>query len=111
MRKEEFERRASDMKMRALAQQNRQSEGPSGTPARNLRRSGAQDDSPKAGLSPEIEVQALRERVKDLESENLRLRQQLAAIANRTPPSSQSSTDSIREQRHNFFKYSNVRRY
>jgi hypothetical protein len=104
MRKEEFERRAAEMKARMLAQRNRQAEEPSATPVRKSR-------GRVAPQSPEVEVQALQKRVKELEAENLRLRRQLATIANRVTPSSQSSADSVREQQHNFFKYSNVRRY
>ena len=109
MRKEEFERRAAEMKARMLAQRNRQAEEPSATSVRKSRTKG-QENRRTATQSPEIEVQALQKRVKELEAENLRLRQQLATMANRVP-SSQPSTDSVREQQHNFFKYSNVRRY
>jgi hypothetical protein len=110
MRKEEFERRAAEMKARMLAQRNRQAEEPSSTPVRKSRTKG-QDDRRTATQSPNIEVQALQKRVKELEAENLRLRRQLATMANRVTPSSQSSADSVREQQHNFFKCSNVRRY
>jgi hypothetical protein len=110
MRKEEFERRAAEMKARMLAQRNRQAEEPSATSVRKSRTKG-QEDHRTATNTPEIEVQALQKRVKELEAENLRLRQQLAAMANRVTPSSQSTADSVREQQHNFFKYSNVRRY
>jgi hypothetical protein len=111
MRKEEFERRAAEMKARMLAQRNRKTEAPSVTSVRKSRIKASQEDSRAAIESSEIEAQALRKRVKELEAENLRLRQQLATMASRATPPSQSSADSIREQRHNFFKYSNVRRY
>jgi hypothetical protein len=52
----------------------------------------------------ELEKQVLR-----LEAENQRLREQKTIVVERTPQ--RSSEDSLREQRHNFFKYSNARRY
>ncbi len=110
MRKEEFERRAAEMRARMLAQRNRKAEEPSATPVRKSRTRSGQQDSRIAVQPSENDVSALQERVNELEAENLRLRQQLAMMANRTAPS-QSSADSVREQRHNFFKYSNVRRY
>lgn len=110
MRKEEFERRAAEMKARMLAR-NRQAEEPSATPVRKARTKSGQEDSRVMVPASEINVPALQKRVKELEAENLRLRQQLATMANRTAPPSQSSADSVREQQHNFFKYSNARRY
>jgi hypothetical protein len=111
MRKEEFERRAAEMKARMLAQRNRKTNEPSATPVRNSRTKGGQENSRITVQSSDTEVQALQKRVKELEAENLRLRQQLVAMDNRTAPPAQSSADPVREQRHNFFKYSNVRRY
>ena len=111
MRKEEFERRAAEMKARMLAQRNRQAEEPSATPVRKARAKSGQEDSRVMVPASEVNVPALQKRVKELEAENLRLRQQLATMANRTAPPSQSSADSVREQQHNFFKYSNARRY
>ena len=112
MRKEEFERRAAEMKARMLAQRNERIQEPSAMPARKSRAKRGQEDSRMAIQSSASEdVQALRQKVKELETENRRLREQLAAMANRATPSSQSSVDPVREQRHNFFKYSNVRRY
>jgi hypothetical protein len=52
----------------------------------------------------ELEKQVLR-----LEAENQRLREQKPIVVERTPQ--RSSEDTVREQRHNFFKYSNARRY
>lgn len=52
----------------------------------------------------ELEKQVLR-----LEAENQRLREQKTIVVDRAPQ--RSSEDAIREQRHNFFKYSNIRRY
>jgi hypothetical protein len=54
-------------------------------------------------------IAELEKRVLALESENERLRNQKTIIVER--PVQQSAGDSVREQRHNFFKYSNVRRY
>ncbi len=111
MRKEEFERRAAEMKARMLAQRDRQTEKP---PSGSVHKSGAKSGEAhgKTAIpSAEVEVEALRKRVKELEAENLRLRQQLVAMANRTASPARSSADSVREQQHNFFKYSNVRRY
>ena len=52
----------------------------------------------------ELEKQVLR-----LGAENQRLREQKTIVVERTPQ--RSNEDAIREQRHNFFKYSNTRRY
>jgi hypothetical protein len=112
MRKEEFERRAAEMKARMLAQRNERIEEPSTTPVRKSRAKRDQEDSRITNQPSGVEdIQVLRKRVKELETENRRLREQLAAMANRATPSSQCSADSVREQRHAFFKYSNVRRY
>lgn len=56
-------------------------------------------------------VGALRKRIAQLEKENESLRQQLAMMCKSTAGPGRTSTDSVREQRHNFFKYSNARRY
>jgi hypothetical protein len=57
------------------------------------------------------EVAALKKRVARLESENRNLRKEVAVLADSAGRSSQSLSDSVRERQHNFFKYSNVRRY
>ena len=57
------------------------------------------------------DVVALKERIARLEDENKRLRKQIAVLSDSTSRPSQSRSDSVREQQHNFFKYSNVRRY
>jgi hypothetical protein len=57
------------------------------------------------------EVTALKEHISRLEAENKELREQILAIGNSAVRPVQSQVDSVREQRHNFFKYSNVRRY
>jgi len=56
-----------------------------------------------------IQIAELERRVLALEAENQRLRVQKTIVVERT--AQKSSDDSIREQRHNFFKYSNARRY
>lgn len=54
-------------------------------------------------------ISELETRVLSLEKENRELREQKAIIVERAPQ--KSYEDTVREQRHNFFKYSNVRRY
>jgi len=57
------------------------------------------------------EVVALKKRISQVETENRQLRNQIAVLTDSMGRSSQSLSDSVREQQHNFFKYSNVRRY
>jgi hypothetical protein len=57
------------------------------------------------------EVAVLKKRIARLESENRQLRKQVAVLTDSMGRSSQSLSDSVRERQHNFFKYSNVRRY
>jgi hypothetical protein len=57
------------------------------------------------------EVAVLKKRIARLESENRQLRKQVAVLTDSMGRSSQSVSDSAREQQHNFFKYSNVRHY
>ena len=54
-------------------------------------------------------IAVLEKRVLTLAAENGRLRAQKTIIVERTLQ--KSSGDAIREQQHNFFKYSNARRY
>jgi len=79
------------------------------------RKSGAtwklkQADSER-GANERDEVVVLKKRNAKLESENRQLRKQVAVLTDSMGRSSQSLSDSVREQQHNFFKYSNVRRY
>jgi hypothetical protein len=79
------------------------------------RKSGAtgkrkQDDS-VSGADERDEVVVLKKRIGRLESENGQLRKQIAVLTDSMGRSSQSLSDSVREQQHNFFKYSNVRKY
>jgi vacuolar-type H+-ATPase subunit I/STV1 len=54
-------------------------------------------------------IAELEKRVLTLEAENERLRAQKTIVVER--PAQECYEDSVRKQRHNFFKYSNVRRY
>jgi hypothetical protein len=54
-------------------------------------------------------ISELEIRVLSLEKQNRELREEKTIIVERTPQ--QSYEDTVREQRHNFFKYSNARRY
>jgi hypothetical protein len=67
-------------------------------------------DSP-AQLGDHQDLIALKERVSRLEAENKGLREQIATLTSTVNRPVQSYTDSVREQQHNFFKYSNIRRY
>lgn len=68
-----------------------------------------QEDS-AGGASGREEVVVLKKRITRLEAENRQLRNQIAVLTDSMNRSSQSLSDSVREQQHNFFKYSNVRR-
>lgn len=67
------------------------------------------DDS-AGGAGGREEVVALKKRITRLDAENRQLRNQIAVLTDSMNRSSQSLSDSVREQQHNFFKYSNVRR-
>lgn len=54
-------------------------------------------------------IAELENRILALEAENQRLRAQKTIVVERPVPKSYG--DTVREQRHNFFKYSNARRY
>jgi hypothetical protein len=62
-------------------------------------------------MTANSEVTVLKERIERLETENDVLRRQVAALSAQANAPYRSAEDPIREQRHNFFKYSNVRRY
>jgi hypothetical protein len=86
---------------------------------RDRNSSASKRKQPKAAASlPEDspEMHALKKQIAELEkqmltleAENQRLRKQKTIIVERAPQ--QSSEDATRQQRHNFFKYSNARRY
>lgn len=63
------------------------------------------------GADERDEVAVLKKRIALLESENRKLRKQVAVLTDGMGRSSLSLSDSVREQQHNFFKYRNVRRY
>jgi hypothetical protein len=67
-------------------------------------------DSP-AQVGDHQDLIALKERISRLEAENKGLREQIATLTSTANRPAQSYTDSVREQQHNFFKYSNIRRY
>jgi hypothetical protein len=57
------------------------------------------------------ELKVLQKRVKALESENEDLRMQIAALQRQAPAQQPSYEAERRKQQHDFFKYSNARRY
>jgi hypothetical protein len=67
-------------------------------------------DSATAGGDCE-DVALLKKEILRLEAENKKLHKQIAKLTNGKTPPVPSGSDSVREQRHNFFKYSNIRRY
>ena len=69
-----------------------------------------QGESARSGGERE-DVVVLKKQIARLEAENKQLRKQVAALTDSVGRSIQSHSDSVREQRHNFFKYGNVRRY
>ena len=117
MRKEDSDRRSAELKARMLAERNADVQRKSGGPS--TRESGS--SSKQAGKvknthgkieSTEVaEVAALKKWIAQLEAENQILRRQLASTNYQAPSPSRSDDDAVREQRHNFFKYSNLRRY
>jgi hypothetical protein len=116
MQKEDLERRSAELKSRMLAQRNAGlRKRPTDAATQDSRSTGRQAET--AAVPGEIksaekaEVAVLKMRISELEAENKSLRRQLASTNYQAPPPSRSSGDSVREQRHNFFKYSNLRRY
>jgi len=57
------------------------------------------------------ELDRLRKKVKGLEAENRELRSQVTTLQQQLQTREPSVDEQRREQQHNFFKYSNVRRY
>jgi hypothetical protein len=113
MRKEDLDQRSAELKARMLAQRNgRAQENPSTVTERKPAAKRKQDRGSFTVKTTDSEdANALRERIAQLEAENKSLRQQLAAGGSRLAAPSQPSGDSVRDQQHNFFKYSNIRRY
>ena len=66
--------------------------------------------------SPEVfrlkkRIAELKEQVSALQLENNRLREQKTIVVERSRGQEKSYGDSVKEQQHNFFKYSNARKY
>ena len=70
----------------------------------------AADDSPEV-VRLKREISALQEEVMALQVENNRLREQKTIVIERPRGEDRPYRDSVKEQQHNFLKYSNVRRY
>jgi hypothetical protein len=68
----------------------------------------ASDDSPEV-LRLKRQISALEEQVLALQMENNRLREQKTIVIERPRGEDRPYRDSVKEQQHNFFKYSNVR--
>jgi ribosomal protein L29 len=112
MRKEELDRRSAELKARIIAERNKDArKKPVGAAARESVSLSKQADKGETKPTEAGGVAALKKRIAKLEAENETLRQQLASTNYQTPSSSRSYDDSVREQQHNFFKYSNLRRY
>jgi hypothetical protein len=116
MQKEDLERRNAELKARMLAQRNAGvRKRPTDAVTQDSRSTAKQADTVavrgESKSSERAEVAALKTRISELEAENKSLRRQLASTNYQAPPPSRSSGDSVREQRHNYFKYSNLRRY
>jgi len=112
MRKEDLDRRCAEMKARMLAQRAApaQPKSPKVT-GRNLAKNTTGMEAAVADSVADDDVGALHKRIAALEAENQSLRMQVAALSSGRGTTTRSADDSVREQRHNFFKYSNVRRY
>jgi len=99
------------MKARVLAQRNEgaQEKPSTVTKRRSTTKATQHDESIIVKSNDGDNINSLKKRIAQLESENESLRQRL--MSTRIAEPSRSSGDSVREQQHNFFKYSNVRRY
>jgi hypothetical protein len=62
-------------------------------------------------LGSNEEVIKLKKRISQLEAQNKSLRHQITTLTANANRPTQSYRDTVREQQHNFFKYSNIRRY
>ena len=117
MRKEDLDRGSDEMKARMLAERNQaaQKEPSSVGTRESAARAKPSDRVSKVpgeiSSTERAEVDALKKRIAQLVAENESLHRQLASINYQAPLPSRSNDDSVREQRHNFFKYSNLRRY
>ena len=70
----------------------------------------ASDHSPEV-LRLKNRISQLNERVLAQQVENNRLRKQETVVVERSRGQERLYDDSVKEQQHNFFKYSNVRKY
>jgi len=116
MRKEDLDRRSNELKARMLAERNldAQKKRSSAGTRESASRANPSDKIGKVGeisSTERAEVAALKKRIAQLVAENESLYRQLASTNYQAPSPSRSNDDSVREQRHNFFKYSNLRRY
>jgi hypothetical protein len=113
MRKEELDRRSAELKARMLAQRNggAQEKPSTVTKPKTTTKATQHKDSVTVKSNDGDDINSLKKRIAQLEAEKESLRQRLTLMNTRIAEPSRSSEDSIREQRHNFFKYSNVRRY
>jgi hypothetical protein len=80
---------------------------------RNARKNQGEDlVQPEIATSDDrSEVLRLKNRISALIAENNRLRQEKTIVVERPRGQNKSLTNSFQEQQHNFFKYSNTRRY
>src|SRR5690242_10521909 len=111
MDKKELDQRCAEMRNRLLAPraahiQGAESKVKERTPARKAKNF---TSSPNKSTDS-TEIGALKSYIAKLEAENKGLRQQIAALRVAVPQPQRRTEDSVREQRHNFFKYSNLRR-
>ena len=117
MRKEDLDRRSDELKARMLAERNQAAQKKPSSVGTRESASRAKPSDRAAKVPGEIssteraEVDALKKRIAQLVAENESLHRQLASIDYQAASPSRSNNDSVREQRHNFFKYSNLRRY
>lgn len=113
MRKEELDRRSAELKAPMNAQRNggAQEKFSSVRKRKSATKATQHEDSPTVKTNVGDDLSALKQRIAQLEAENESLRQRLTLTSARIAEPSRSSEDSIREQRHNFFKYGSVRRY
>jgi hypothetical protein len=70
----------------------------------------AADDSPEV-VRLKREISGLKEQTMALQMENNRLREQETVVVERVRGQDKPYRDPVKEQQHNFLKYSNVRRY
>jgi hypothetical protein len=99
---DKLEERQREMRERNSAASKRKQTVAASAPAEQ-----SEDSSEVHALKKQIAK--LEKRMLSLEAENRSLRTQKTIVTEHA--SQKSSDDAVREQRHNFFKYSNARRY